>query len=511
MRIARKGTGEGGEVGGGGDGPAPGKRTHSQGLPPALRSRAEASTGADLSTVRVHDDAAAHASAAGLGALAYATGHDIWFGAGQYQPGTPAGDRLIAHEVAHTVQQGPAAGAPQAKLEVSAPGDAAEVEADRAVDAILAGAPATITRGGGASIARADWGSAYGSQDPKTAVDDGTGKSTQSASTYEQSINQPGGPVLKPASDPANTHGAAVTKSKFRLTKDELIQILQAAQGKQALDYMLSQGGGKDGAANRAHAEEELAKYVTYCQQAFDTMMIDTIEAQALFLAHAAGETAFTKLTEGQTNRTNFESDPSKVEVSTSTAATTGQKYGDGVPIMDGPMRYGQAENGHRAGVDPNGAINGADENSFDQTFIGRGPIQVTFRTSYVQTLMFMQKRAEDLRAQAAATQDAAEKAALEQKAGELEAAVTAIKAEPRNAADPKYAFLFSAAYMQMSPMVRNSAGGFTNAGMTGGAKDPQGAKKQRAYAKAVELLQKHKAEDDKAATQTPAEQKAAS
>ena len=510
MRIARKADGSGDAGGGEGGGVAVGKRTLTQGLPPAMKAKAEASTGADLSGVRVHDDAEAHTSANSLGALAYTLGHDIWFGAGQYQPGTAGGDRLIAHEVAHTVQQGPApAAVPQAKLDggavgglaVSAPGDAAEVEADRAADAIMAGTPSTLTRGA-VGVARAAWGSAYGGQDPKTAVDDGTGKGTLGADAYKDQINQPGGTVLTPASDAANTKGAAVTKSKFRMTKAELLQVLEAAQGKQALAWMLGSGGDKDRAKNREHADAELARYVELCERAFDTMMIDTVEAQALFIAHAAGETAFAKMTEGQTDGTNFAPEAKDAKVSTSTAATTGEKYQDGVPIMDGPMRYGQQENGYREGIDPTHAIDGGNPESFDDTFVGRGPIQVTFRTSYVQTLAVMQKRAEDLRAEAAVTEDAAAKSEALKKAGELEAAVDEIKANPKMAADPKYAFLFSAAYMQWSPMVRNSPGGFTNAGMTGGHADRQGEKKQRGYAKAVEILKRHVGEDAQRAKQ---------
>ena len=511
MRIARKADGSGDAGVGGGGGAAVGKRTLTQGLPPALKAKAEASTGADLSGVRVHDDAEAHVSANSLGALAYTLGHDIWFGAGQYQPGTAGGDRLLAHEVAHTVQQGSApAVVPQAKreddaagekVEVSAPGDALEVEADRAADAILTGAPATLSRGA-VGVARAAWGSAYGGQDPKTSVDDGTGKATLGADAYKDQINQPGGTVLKPASDAANTKGAAVTKSKFRMTKEELIQVLEAAQGKQALAWMLGSGGDKDRGKNREHAEAELARYVELCERAFDTMMIDTVEAQALFIAHAAGETAFAKLTEGQTDSTNFAHEAKDAKVSTATAATTGEKYQDGVPIMDGPMRYGQQENGYREGIDPQHAIDGGNPESFDDTFIGRGPIQVTFRTSYVQTLMVMKKRAEDLRAEAAVTEDGAAKSEALKKAGELEAAVDEIKANPKMAADPKYAFLFSAAYMQWSPMVRNSPGGFTNAGMTGGHADRQGEKKKNAYAKAVEILKRHVGEDAQRAKQ---------
>jgi uncharacterized protein DUF4157 len=464
-------------------------------LPSGSRTQFEASLGTDLSAVRVHTGAASATAASQLGARAFAVGHDIHFGAGQYRPSDLFGSHLLAHEVAHTVQQGSGGGGPQAKLEVSQPGDAFEVEADRAADAMTRGAPATVSRGA-TGIARAAWNAAYGSQDPATATDDGSGnKTTLSASAYKDKINTPGGPTLKPASDPANTGGKAVHKSKFRMTKDELMEVLEAAQGKQALQYMLGQGSLPVPDDNRKHAEGELAKYMQYCERAFDTMMIDTIEAQALFIAHGAGETAFAKMQEGQTKDTSFESAPTKQKVSGSTAATTGEKYNDGVAIMDGPMRYGQAENGYRDGVDPAHAIDGS-QAGFDKTFIGRGAIQATFKTSYVQAIEFMVKRAEDLRTQAAGMPDGPDKTDALNKASELDAAADAIKAEPRNAADPKYAFLFSAAYMQMSPMVKSSAGGFTNSGMTGGYSDRQGGKKQAAYAKAVEILKRHAAED---------------
>src|SRR5262249_55426906 len=142
---------------------------------------------------------------------------------------------------------------------------------------------------------------------------------------------------------------------------------------------------------NRKHAEEELAKYMQYCERAFDTMMIDTIEAQALFIAHGAGETAFATMQEGQTRSTSFESDPTKQKVWGSTAATSGEKYKDDVAIRDGPMRYSQKENRYRDGVDPTHAIDGS-QAGFDKTFIGRGSIQATFKTSYVGAIVFMIK-----------------------------------------------------------------------------------------------------------------------
>lgn len=61
--------------------------------------------GHDFAQVRVHDDARAAAQADALGARAYTLGEDIVFGAGQYRPGHPDGRRLLAHELAHVVQQ----------------------------------------------------------------------------------------------------------------------------------------------------------------------------------------------------------------------------------------------------------------------------------------------------------------------------------------------------------------------------------------------------------------------
>jgi hypothetical protein len=108
-------------------------------LPDGLRSQFESSLGADLSSVRVHTGEESAQAAKAVGARAYTTGQDIHFGAGHYNPSSAFGVHLLAHEVAHTVQQAGAAPTMQHKLEVSTPGDAAEVEADRAADAMVAG------------------------------------------------------------------------------------------------------------------------------------------------------------------------------------------------------------------------------------------------------------------------------------------------------------------------------------------------------------------------------------
>lgn len=66
--------------------------------------------GHDFSNVRVHNDDAANQSAKQVNALAYTHSNNIVFGSGQYQPGTESGQRLMAHELTHVVQQGGAAG-----------------------------------------------------------------------------------------------------------------------------------------------------------------------------------------------------------------------------------------------------------------------------------------------------------------------------------------------------------------------------------------------------------------
>lgn len=65
----------------------------------------ESRFGCDFGQVRVHDDARAERSARAMGALAYTVGEDIVFGEGQHAHDTPAGARLMAHELTHVVQQ----------------------------------------------------------------------------------------------------------------------------------------------------------------------------------------------------------------------------------------------------------------------------------------------------------------------------------------------------------------------------------------------------------------------
>jgi hypothetical protein len=92
---------------------SPGQR-----LDDGTRSFMEPRFAFDFSKVRVHTDGRAADSARTVGAVAYTIGRDMVFGAGQYAPQTGRGQRLIAHELAHVVQQGGSASLLQCKVDL---------------------------------------------------------------------------------------------------------------------------------------------------------------------------------------------------------------------------------------------------------------------------------------------------------------------------------------------------------------------------------------------------------
>ena len=74
-------------------------------LEPSLRQDMERRFGHDFSRVRVHSGAAAEHSAREVNANAYTVGDNVVFGAGRFSPGTHEGQRLLAHELTHVIQQ----------------------------------------------------------------------------------------------------------------------------------------------------------------------------------------------------------------------------------------------------------------------------------------------------------------------------------------------------------------------------------------------------------------------
>jgi hypothetical protein len=102
-------------------------------LDSSVMGRMEGAFGHSFSQVRVHSDGKAAELSSSLNARAFTIGRDIAFGAGEYRPGTLVGDALIAHELAHVVQQrGARPSASPAPLAVSQPRSEIERDADQA-------------------------------------------------------------------------------------------------------------------------------------------------------------------------------------------------------------------------------------------------------------------------------------------------------------------------------------------------------------------------------------------
>jgi hypothetical protein len=89
--------------------------------------------GFDFSNVRIHADARAAQAAERVGAHAFTLGSDIVFGPGEYRPASDSGRRLLAHELAHVVQQHDRPADMTSELTLSHPSDPAEREVDRIV------------------------------------------------------------------------------------------------------------------------------------------------------------------------------------------------------------------------------------------------------------------------------------------------------------------------------------------------------------------------------------------
>jgi hypothetical protein len=114
----------------------------------ATRASMEERLGADFSDVKVHSDARASASAEAVGANAYTVGNEIVFRSGHFAPATPTGQRTIAHELTHVVQQrsGPVDGtdAPGG-IRLSDPSDKFEQAADATAEHVMAAQAASDT------------------------------------------------------------------------------------------------------------------------------------------------------------------------------------------------------------------------------------------------------------------------------------------------------------------------------------------------------------------------------
>ena len=127
-----------------------------EGLDDGTRDFMERGFGADFSGVRVHTDARAAQSARAVHAKAYTVGRDIVFKDGLYQPQSPDGRMLLAHELAHVAQQRAGAKSDSASArEIGEPGSAAEHQADEAAHIVMRGGRVPRLASAASSLQRA--------------------------------------------------------------------------------------------------------------------------------------------------------------------------------------------------------------------------------------------------------------------------------------------------------------------------------------------------------------------
>ena len=110
------------------------RRGYGEPLEDGLRSELEGTLGDSYHDVRIHKDGEADAIARSVSATAFTAGKDVYFADGKFNPDSPEGKELIAHELAHVSQQ---RGAPTTgSMRVSQPGEPLERDAEQAARGI---------------------------------------------------------------------------------------------------------------------------------------------------------------------------------------------------------------------------------------------------------------------------------------------------------------------------------------------------------------------------------------
>jgi thiol-disulfide isomerase/thioredoxin len=143
-------------------------------LDAATRHGMERGFGQDFSGVRIHTGGRAAESARAVGADAYALGRDVVFAEGKFAPATPAGRRLLAHELSHVAQQRSDSATSGEPVGVGRVDDAFEREADDNAARISRGAPAAVALTTGPRLSKqdADSGAGYFKDAPIEATPD---------------------------------------------------------------------------------------------------------------------------------------------------------------------------------------------------------------------------------------------------------------------------------------------------------------------------------------------------
>ena len=134
------------------------ERETGQSLDPNTQASMGRRIGSEFSGVRIHTSAEADDLSHDLKAIAFTVGHDIFFRTGAYDPSSSKGQELLAHELAHVVQQ--SSGLPDVtdRMKVNAPDDANERAADAVARSVMGQQPARHTSWATTSVQRQEDG-----------------------------------------------------------------------------------------------------------------------------------------------------------------------------------------------------------------------------------------------------------------------------------------------------------------------------------------------------------------
>ncbi len=523
------------------------------------RSFMESRFGHDFSHVRVHTDARADEAAHSVAAHAYTLGRDIVFRSDRYRPGTDAGKKTLAHELAHVVQQGGgAAGAKGAAprggdvsaAKVSRPDEAGEREAALASESVAGGSFApplqSAPRASAPSVQREPDPRAnfhpivtipLGSDDPRKKRDklppapampfkpkqDLIGQNLEKAQEQQMLTNylvaQQSKQGLLPAPKPGQGDAPPDKQSAEEAGADKPAQQAAGpAAGEQKDswapiygdhkarvpsydDYKKGWGkikgtvedGGRgipappeismelfrkiypgmakdmdDPALQKsADTANKAEKYRKSLNEAFKVMKIDTVEAQANYLAHAFVESdQFRQFTETQGAVKSDTGESQKWDENYKTIKRDMKNLRETYVPKPGDTKEAKKR---KLNVNPGG----------DFEFIGRGPVQVTDRFNYAEVIAVIEIAGEQYEKEA---KELAANNPKDPKVKEYEEyvklakrAAKAIKADPHEAANPEFTFLVSAAHMKRRHSDKSV--GWASPGATWtGAKDDPGA-----------------------------------
>ena len=357
------------------------------------RTFLEPRLGTVLDGVHLHTGSRAAEAAGALDANAFTVGRDIVFGEGKFEPGTTEGSRILAHELAHVAQQHG-----QEPLIQRDPDKKKKKQQTKPKPRDPAFGPAYKSTTSNADVPYQEYKDAIGvnplTPEIKAAHEYQGGTPIDPVAISIEELRA----ILTPKYTPPPDLEKEVEANKE--TIESFLGMLRRAGVEITLEQV------KEFVKPRRKTpeqefDEKLQTYLDPINAAFETMGIDTAEAQAVYFAHAAGETGgLAKLEEKTIRKKNY------------------------------------------------------------KDFEGRGPIQVTGKGNYVQTLAYLERQAEALK-------NSKDPKKVQQ--GEAAAkAVAAIKKDPKAAANPQFTFLFSAAFMQMIGGVRQSADIKPNASFPG-------------------------------------------